>query len=480
MLTDQPVSRSFQNEIPFSVPRPCGLVARRFSGSAQEYRIGRVKPPKNIAQTISAAASFVGTNRTAFQIVDIIRRSGIALDNDGGARIRGDHRLILINLVLSARWDDHDPVVCRSNASMAAEVAMTPRRFQEKLADLEAAGLIFRNYDHRNHRTLKAGISLAPLGARLDELLAAIDARREAFRVLNEAEVDLDEVRQSAPESARGDAESRTQNLTTESLIYSKSVCAAKDVVDRTGHLPGQPATDLKSARLIRACWPELHQCTPSNATAARIAAAVEQLRVTSVQIPAARWAAALDRFGLWTCLAAVAVAALKGDNPSGMLVAMLKKAHPSEGLPMEQTCNPWPTLQKLADALPNSASPEKLPRQNPLETAGKKAAQLIGCRRGAQLDNWLQANTRAADDGRSIVDSISTRRVSSRADVRTWSSKLQRLAEDYLQTAAHDPVQQRTSQSTKNCADRSALGGSRSRSAERSGDRKPSTPPPD
>lgn len=150
-------------------------------------RPGFAKRADNYVEIVALADSFQGLQGVTWHsLTDTLFDGFPFLGISEGAH----HVLMLLcRHLTTAHWaSGGDILVWPSNDRLAKCCGVSDRTIQQRLKELEAAGLVIREYTRINSRMSgrqanrpQGGINLAPLGAKLAALRSAIDdARREA------------------------------------------------------------------------------------------------------------------------------------------------------------------------------------------------------------------------------------------------------------------------------------------------------------
>ena len=149
-------------------------------------RPGYAKRADNFIEIVALADSFQGLqNVTWHSLTDTLFDGFSFLGVSEGA-----HRVLMLlcRHLTTDQWASGDLFVWPSNDRLANCCGASHRTIQQRLKELESAGLIIREYTRINSRMSgrhanrpQGGINLAPLGAKLAALRSAIDeARRQA------------------------------------------------------------------------------------------------------------------------------------------------------------------------------------------------------------------------------------------------------------------------------------------------------------
>ncbi|WP_341702074.1 hypothetical protein [Ferrovibrio sp.] len=165
----------------------------------------------------------------------------------------GEFRL-LVKLVGLLNTDDCKRGLFRivaSNKTLAEELNVTVRTIQLRFSRLETIGIIYRHYTGGDVGLDRAGIDLAPLVARLQELWDALldraDGRREARAALKAPLTGRDHCQvDSSPHESVG-------TLNTHTMQKSSGTCYPEDEArtstSPTPQAPKQPQTPMRSGQ---------------------------------------------------------------------------------------------------------------------------------------------------------------------------------------------------------------------------------------
>lgn len=154
----------------------------------------------------------------------------------------GDFRL-LVKLVGLLNTDDCKKGsfrVTASNRTLAEELCVTVRTIQMRFSRLEGLGIIYRHYTGGDVGLDRAGIDLAPLVARLQELWDALleraDARHEARAALKQPLAGRDHASvDSSPHESEGTLNTHTMQ------IYSSTCNPGDEARPSTSPSPAKP-----------------------------------------------------------------------------------------------------------------------------------------------------------------------------------------------------------------------------------------------
>ncbi|HVJ35201.1 MAG TPA: helix-turn-helix domain-containing protein [Terriglobia bacterium] len=154
---------------------------------------GFVKRAENFPEVAALAEDFAGIQGLTWHgLTDLLFDGFRYLGISEGAL----HLLLqLCRKLHTQKWAEGDTIVWPANDTLANLCQVSARTIQSRLRELEVAGLIIREYTRINSRMTRrrtvrqpeGGIDLAPFGARIGEIRAAIDAGRQAAAIERDA-----------------------------------------------------------------------------------------------------------------------------------------------------------------------------------------------------------------------------------------------------------------------------------------------------
>jgi len=356
-------------------------------------RPGRIRQPDNLANTLREAEDWHGTSWCRARIISVVLRSAPSLPTLGHGP-----RLLLCRLVeatTDADWRAGRPRVWERNDRLATDLGAKVRTVQTWIAELAEAGLLYRETDHLNRRTMRAAIDLRPLGAALERLEAELTQRTVAAD-------DADrERRQVAPiDSSWGESIS-THNYKPQTHRVTDTPLP-KNVVD-LADIPGAPRTEAEAATFLRSLWPALANATAEKATPDEIGSAIQGLARETVPLHRSVWGPAFRRHGSWTVWAALVLTSITPslDRPAGYARNMLQKARADAGLSEHEMCNPWKSLRKIA-AMRGDKGASVTTEPDVIDTLPKASAptvdkaelvrELVGDLNELDLETWFDS----------------------------------------------------------------------------------------